>query len=191
MTIVLLFVAWRGACLPPRIVSVSTIYVCIVYVCTVYVCTVYVCTVYACIVYASSTASTSTLRHSQPKDRRPLRSQPKTSTDNTIKYYVYPEMMPRTEKLRELVALAHETVVQLDLRVKAVLIRSGLHSTMSFAGGYVRDLMGVHATISFKTEEQLLRGTHDTYHCYNRGEVVWPPADELELISDFGYGYLP
>ncbi|KAJ5480960.1 hypothetical protein N7539_006854 [Penicillium diatomitis] len=137
------------------------------------------------------------------------------STDDTIKYYVYPELIPRTEKLRELVALAHETAVQLDLRVKAVLIRSGLHHTMSVAGGYVRDPRGVHVTISFKTEEQLLRGTHVTYHCYvrsmsdhtwmcayhggekpdtvlkNRGEVVWPPADELRLIPDFGHGYLP
>lgn len=95
-----------------------------------------------------------------------------------------------------------------------MLSRSGVHTTTKIHGKYRKDPKGPHATLCYKDEGQIQRGTHVASHSYVKSmadwtyvsashdpekpdsvlksnkEEVWPASDELEEITPIAYSHL-
>jgi hypothetical protein len=79
----------------------------------------------------------------------------------------------------------------------------------------MKDPLGLHVTLCYKDEDQLLRGTHVASHGYvkdkvnlefvqathhpeksdltkrQKGKIVWPSEDELVAAPEIAYSHLP
>ncbi|KAG6309920.1 hypothetical protein E4U44_006219 [Claviceps purpurea] len=135
---------------------------------------------------------------------------------NIVKHYFHRLNVPKSRaRMDALIGLGYLTATEQNLYPSAIFIRSEVHDTTFKDGRWQKDPKGNHVCFSYKTRDQVDRGTHVSCHGYvkdpntlefreatftlekddstlkQNDQPVWPESKHLHEASDLHYSHMP